>query len=247
MLSKAQIKYIQSLQRNKYRRQYQQYLAEGAKIVPELIQAGAHITQLFALPEWLSANSTLLKQYLIPAESITPEELEKITALATPNQVLALVAMPQSPDTAPKPQGLCLALDAIRDPGNLGTIVRTADWFGIKRVYCSLDCVDIYNPKTVQSTMGSIVRVEVIYTDLVALFKAHNDMPVFAADMAGESLYATKLPTAGILLIGSESHGVSPALLPYGHPITIPRFGEAESLNAAMAAGIILGWWKGVS
>jgi TrmH family RNA methyltransferase len=171
--------------------------------------------------------------------------LEKITALATPNQVLALVDMPKQQADAPKPNGLCLALDAIRDPGNLGTIVRTADWFGIKRIYCSLDCVDIYNPKTVQSTMGSIVRVDVVYTDLEALFKANNDIPIFAADMDGESLYTTKLPKEGILLIGSESHGVSPTLLPYARRITIPRFGEAESLNAAMAAGIILGWWKG--
>ncbi|CAN5212150.1 RNA methyltransferase [soil metagenome] len=246
MLSKAQIKYIQSLQRNKYRIQYQQYLAEGAKIVPELIQSGAKIMQLYALPEWIGANSDLMKQHYVSAEPITPEELEKISALSTPNQVLAVVAMPHS-ETIPSPEGISIALDAIRDPGNLGTIIRTADWFGIKRVYCSLDCVDIYNPKTVQSTMGSIVRVEVIYTDLEALLKAHTHIPVFAADMDGESLYTTALPAEGILLVGSESHGVSPTLLPYTRPITIPRFGGAESLNAAMATGIILGWWKGVA
>lgn len=245
MLSKAQIKHIHSLQRNKFRSQYQQYLAEGAKIVPELIQAGAQIAHLYALPEWINHNSNLLRQHNIIAEAITPDELAKITALATPNQVLAVIAMPPA-NTSVAPEGLSLALDAIRDPGNLGTIVRTADWFGIKRVYCSMDCVDIYNPKTVQSTMGSIVRVEVIYADLVTLFKANPSTPVFAADMVGEELYKTRMPQHGILLIGSESHGVSSALLSYAKPITIPRFGGAESLNAAMAAGIILGWWKGV-
>ncbi len=244
MLSKAQIKYIQSLQRNKYRHQYQQYLAEGAKIVPELIIAGAKITQLFALPEWIEANSALLKQHALAAEPITADELQQASALSSPNQVIALVDIPPI-DTVPTPTGLSIALDAVRDPGNLGTIVRTADWFGIKRVYCSTDCVDIYNPKTVQSTMGSIVRVEVIYTDLEVLFKEHKQIPVFAADMNGASLYSTHLPSEGILLIGSESHGISPSLAPYTLPITIPRFGGAESLNAAMAAGIILGWWKG--
>ncbi len=244
MLSKAQIKHIQSLQRNKFRSQYQQYLAEGAKIVPELIQAGASIQQLYALPEWTAQNRQLLQRHQLAAETITADELAKISALATPNQVLAVVAIPQHETTA-VPEGLSIALDAIRDPGNLGTIVRTADWFGIKRVYCSPDCVDLYNPKTVQSTMGSIVRVEVVYTDLEALFKSLPATPVFAADMQGENLYNTSMPQNGILLIGSESHGVSSQLLPYTQPITIPRFGGAESLNAAIAAGIILGWWKG--
>lgn len=244
MLSKAQIKFIQSLQRNKFRSQYQQYIAEGAKIVPELIQAGAKIVQLYALPEWIAQNKMLLSQQQIVSEPITPDELSKISALATPNQVLAIIAMPQY-ETNAAPKGLSIALDAIRDPGNLGTIVRTADWFGIKRVYCSLDCVDLYNPKTVQSTMGSIVRVEVVYTDLEVLFNTHPDEPVFAADMDGKSLYDTKMPKSGILLIGSESHGVSPALSALSQPITIPRFGGAESLNAAVAASIIIGWWKG--
>ncbi len=244
MLSKAQIKFIQSLQRNKSRKEYQQYIAEGAKIVPELIQTGAKIVQLYALPEWIAQNRLLLQQHGIDAQSITSDELAKISALAAPNQVLATVSIPDYTN-ALAPEGLCIALDAIRDPGNLGTIVRTADWFGIKRVYCSPDCVDLYNPKTVQSTMGSVGRVEVVYTDLKDLFTTHADVPVYAADMEGESLYNTILPAKGILLIGSESHGVSPELLSLAQPITIPRFGGAESLNAAMAAGIILGWWKG--
>ena len=244
MLSKAQIKFIQSLQRNKSRKEYQQYLAEGAKIVPELIQNGAKIVQLYALPEWTAQNRLLLQQHGLQANPITEDELAKISALSTPNQVLAIVAMPQFDEHA-LPTGLSIALDAIRDPGNLGTIMRTADWFGIKRVYCSPDCVDLYNPKTVQSTMGSVGRVEVVYTDLKALFTAHADVPVFAADMQGTSLYETTMPAHGILLIGSESHGVSAELLALSQPITIPRFGGAESLNAAMAAGIILGWWKG--
>jgi TrmH family RNA methyltransferase len=245
MLSKAQIKFIQSLQRNKFRSEYQQYIAEGAKIVPELIQAGAKIVQLYALPEWIAQNSVLLHKCQIVAETINADELTKISALATPNQVLAVIAIPQY-ETNTAPKGLSIALDAIRDPGNLGTIVRTADWFGVKRVYCSPDCVDLYNPKTVQSTMGSIVRVEVVFTDLEELFKAYPKVPIFAADMHGKSLYETKMPDNGILLIGSESHGVSPVLLSLSQPITIPRFGGAESLNAAIAASIILGWWKGM-
>jgi len=244
MLSKAQIKFIQSLQRNKFRSEYQQYIAEGAKIVPELIQAGAKIAQLYALPEWITQNSLLLKQRQIAVETITADELAKISALAAPNQVLAIIAMPQY-ETKTVSEGLSIALDSIRDPGNLGTIVRTADWFGIKRVYCSFDCVDLYNPKTVQSTMGSIARVEVVYIDLEELFNANPKVSVFAADMQGKSLYDTTMPENGFLLIGSESHGVSPALLSRSQQITIPRFGGAESLNAAIAAGIILGWWKG--
>lgn len=244
MLSKAQIKFIQSLQRNKSRKEYQQYLAEGAKIVPELIQNGAKIVQLYALPEWIAQNRLLLQQHGLHADAITNEELAKISALSTPNQVLAIVAMPQFDEHA-LPDGLSIALDAIRDPGNLGTIVRTADWFGVKRVYCSPDCVDLYNPKTVQSTMGSVGRVEVVYTDLKALFNSNADVPVYAADMQGTSLYETTMPAHGILLIGSESHGVSTELSALSKPVTIPRFGGAESLNAAMAAGIILGWWKG--
>jgi RNA methyltransferase, TrmH family len=245
MLSKAQIKFIQSLQRNKFRSEYQQYIAEGAKIIPELIHAGAKIVQLYALPEWIAQNLPLLKQHQLVAETISLEELAKISALATPNQVLAIIAIPQYKTNA-SPEGLSIALDAIRDPGNLGTILRTADWFSVKRVYCSLDCVDLYNPKTVQSTMGSIVRVEVVYTDLEELFKAHPKVPIFAADMQGKSLYETKMPDNGILLIGSESHGVSTALSLLSQPITIPRFGGAESLNAAIAASIIIGWWKGM-
>ncbi len=244
MLSKAQIKFIQSLQRNKSRKEYQQYIAEGAKIVPELIQTGAKIVQLYALPEWIAQNSLLLQQHDVDAQPIATDELAKISALAAPNQVLAIVAIPDYTNNL-APTGLSIALDAIRDPGNLGTIVRTADWFGIKRVYCSPDCVDLYNPKTVQSTMGSVGRVAVIYTDLKALFTAHADVPVYAADMQGENLYNTTMPKNGILLIGSESHGVSPELLAMAKAITIPRFGGAESLNAAMAAGIILGWWRG--
>jgi TrmH family RNA methyltransferase len=245
MLSKAQIKFIQSLQRNKFRSEYQQYIAEGAKIVPELIQAGAKIVQLYALPEWITQNSLLLKQHHLVAATINTNELAKISALAAPNQVLAVIAIPQY-ETNIAPEGLSIALDAIRDPGNLGTIVRTADWFGVKRVFCSTDCVDLYNPKTVQSTMGSLVRVEVVYTNLEELFSAHPRVPVFAADMQGKSLYETKMPQSGFLLIGSESHGVSPALLSLSQPINIPRFGGAESLNAAIAASIILGWWKGM-
>lgn len=244
MLSKAQIKYIQSLQRNKFRAEYQQYLAEGAKIVPELIQAGTDIKQVFALPEWIEAHQKTLAGKQISIEAITPDELQKISALSTANQVLAIVSMPKQ-DGPKAPEGLCIALDAIRDPGNLGTIIRAADWFGVKRIYCSLDCVDAYNPKTVQSTMGSIVRVEVVYTDLAELFENHPAVPVFAADMHGQSLYETTLPQDAILLIGSESHGVSAGLLAKSQAITIPRFGGAESLNAAMAAGIILGWWRG--
>lgn len=244
MLSKAQIKHIQSLQRNKFRAQYQQYLAEGAKIIPELIRGGANIAYLYALPAWIAQNAPLLRQYPINAESITEDELAKISALATPNQVLAVISIPESPTTTTL-EGINLALDGIRDPGNLGTIVRTADWFGVKRVYCSLDCVDLYNPKTVQATMGSIGRVEVIYTELEKLFEANPHIPVFAADMVGENLYNKQLPAEGILLIGSESHGVSPTLLGYADAITIPRYGSAESLNAALAAGIVLGWWKG--
>jgi TrmH family RNA methyltransferase len=174
-------------------------------------------------------------------EFITEAELKKISALTTPNVCLALFVMPDEksvPDS-----GLIVALDDVRDPGNMGTIIRLCDWFGISHLVCSEQCVDVYNPKVVQATMGSVTRVNVVYTDLEA-YLANTKLPVFGTFMDGNTIYGESLPENGIVVMGNEANGISPAIeARAGHRISIPRFGnlqQTESLNVATAAAIIL-------
>lgn len=239
MLSKARIKSIQSLHLKKHRSELKLFVVEGKKQVAELLTANYQISCLIATQNWALQHAQYIKN---DTELITvsDDELKKVSLLQAPQDVLALVHMPET-TYAPELliNNFTIVLDGIQDPGNLGTIIRIADWYGIKNIVCSLDCVDIYNPKTIQATMGSFARVNVYYTTLNEVFK-DNNLPVYGALMQGTSLYQTNVPQHGILLIGNEGKGISNDLLNHiTHPITIPKIGDAESLNAGIAAAII--------
>jgi TrmH family RNA methyltransferase len=236
MLSKNEVKYIQSLYHKKQRQQEGLFIAEGPKLVNELLPSDFTIKTIYATEQWQDNN--LAKQ--VGIITITEQELARISNLQTPNQVLAIVEQQVANTEANFSNRLSLVLDGIQDPGNLGTIIRIADWFGITQIICSLDTVELYNPKVIQSTMGSFLRTQLWYQDLATTLTTAN-VPVFGALLDGQSIYQIQKPTAGILVIGSEGNGISKDVLSLiSHPVTIPRIGGAESLNAAVATGIIV-------
>jgi TrmH family RNA methyltransferase len=248
MISHNQIKYINSLKIKKFRQKNHAFIIEGEKGVSELLKSLLNTISIFATGEWIVKNQPQLRGKDIELQEITVEELNKVSDLITPNQVLAIAEIPEM--QLPEPVSfttMTLALDSIRDPGNLGTIIRTADWFGISKIICSSDSVDMYNPKVVQATMGSFSRVNVFYVNLPDFFKAlPSEIPVFGALLEGPDITKKIFTQPGIILIGSESHGISGSLIPYvNEPLHIPHFpvsgtkNRAESLNASIANGII--------
>jgi len=240
MLGRSKIKYIQSLGQKKFRELEGTFIAEGPKVVEDLMESGtAIIKQLYAVKEWIKENKKLLVNTTVV--EITDAELERISQLTTPNKVFAIVQQFEE-DSAPVIKNkITLALDGIQDPGNMGTLIRTADWFGIKQIICSKESADIYNPKVVQATMGSIARVKILYTDLELWLADQEDVGIYAATLEGKSITVMKKITEGIIVIGNESKGINAAILKLATiKITIPKKGKAESLNAAVAAGIIL-------
>lgn len=243
MLVKSQVKYIQSLGHKKFRDEEGVFVAEGPKIVQELLaNANTRPRQIFALKGWLEEHAAALSGIGPSAVlEVKETELERISSLTTPNQVLAVFEKPVfSPSEGEK--GIILLLDGIQDPGNLGTIVRIADWFGAGKVICSPDCADLYNSKTVQSTMASISRVPVNYEDLEKRIMDYDKgLPVYAAALEGINLYSLGRIEKGMIVIGNESRGIRKEVLArIPVSVTIPRKGLAESLNAAVATGIIL-------
>ena len=237
MITRNQAKYIQSLGQKKLRDEEQVFIAEGPKLVNELLQAdNCKVVQVYAIDEW--ANTARTNAEII---RITTDELQKISQLTTANQVLAIVKkINWSNDPAIKGM-VSLVLDDIQDPGNMGTIIRLADWFGIKNIFCSSGCADIYNPKVVQSSMGSITRVRVEYIDLNALFEAHKDIRIYATVLDGRDVTKMEKLNEGLIVIGNESKGIREEIVKASNvQITIPGKGKAESLNAAVATGIIL-------
>jgi RNA methyltransferase, TrmH family len=237
MLVKSKTKYIQSLGEKKFREKEGVFVAEGPKLVKELLKAEVGVYEIYAVKEWLDENKKFIKS--IDTIEITKAELKGISFMTTPQSVLALVRMP-SANTIVTEGKIILALDAIQDPGNLGTIIRTADWFGVQHIICSEDCADVYNPKVVQATMGSIARVNVIYTDLYLWLQKEKGIRIYAAVLRGKDLKKIKIK-AGVILIGNESKGIRPEILGLANEkITIPGIGKAESLNAAVATGIVL-------
>ena len=236
MLSKLKVKYIQSLGQKKPRDAEGVFIAEGPKTVAELLaEKNTVVRELFATERWLKDH----RNTGVQVSEVSEEELERISQLSTPNQVLAIVEkFPEEPiGTA----AITLALDAIQDPGNLGTIIRIADWFGVSQVVCGTGCADMYNPKVIQSTMGSIARVRVNQTDLFPWIASQEEVPVYAAALNGEDVADMAPLTKGIILVGNESKGIDPELMSLAKvKITIPKKGKAESLNAAVATGIIL-------
>lgn len=239
MLSRNELKYIQSLCQKKQRQAEGLFIAEGTKLAEELLKNGYPVRKIYATADWrppVSVDAALV--------TITGAELAKISSLQTPNKVL-IIAEQTSPGIPPlMNSGLTVMLDGIQDPGNLGTLIRIADWFGIEQVIAGEHTAELYNPKVIQSTMGSFIRVKVWYQPLEALLKSCQ-LPVFGALLKGEDVNHLKTVKDAVLIIGNESKGISPELLPYiTHPVTIPRIGGAESLNAAVAAGIILSRMK---
>ncbi len=243
VLSKSKVKYIQSLFHKKFRDEENRFIIEGPKIINEfLLKSPALICELYATEAW-SENHHISSYNVSPGKIIiiSDDDLKKISALPAPNQVMAIVQKPETvfPDSIAREN--IIMLDEIQDPGNMGTIIRIADWFGISKIVCSLTCADIYNLKVIQSTMGSILRVQVLYTNLVEWLNKNNHLPVYAATLHGKSIYDAAQFEKGIILMGNEAKGIKPELLTLSKmQITIPRFGEAESLNAAVATGIIL-------
>lgn len=241
-LSKNRIKYIRSLELKKNRKTDRVFLAEGPKVVGELL-GRFHCRMLVATPAWLQACPTPP-----PADethAASAEELSKASLLKTPQQVLAVFEQPA--DTPPPPHGhsLCLALDDVQDPGNVGTIIRLADWFGIERIYCSPNTADVYNPKTVQATMGAIARVRTYYTPLPGFLRSLQEaVPVYGTFLDGEDIYGQPLSAGGVIVMGNEGNGISEETARYiPHRLYIPSYPStrptSESLNVAMATAIV--------
>ena len=239
MVSKNQIKLITSLQQKKYRKQEQLFFAEGVKVVQELLHSNFELQDLF------TTKQDFLTVPKNKVHAISEVELKKISALTTPNTCLAVFKIPKVKEMVEK--GLIVALDDVRDPGNLGTIIRLCDWFGIETLFCSEESVDIYNPKVVQATMGSISRVNVVYGNLET-FLSQTKLPVFGTFMDGKNIYQEELPKEGIIIMGNEANGISTSVEKLvSDRIAIPRFGNlqvTESLNVATATAIILSEFK---
>lgn len=235
MVSKNQIKLITSLQQKKFRFANQLFFAEGIKVIQELLESNFELVHLYTtqndFEEVLNDTKTVIHE----------SDLKKISALTTPNSCLAVFKIPAEKKVIDS--GLILVLDSIRDPGNLGTILRLCDWFGVDQLICSKDAVDIYNPKVVQATMGSIARVNVNYVDL-KVFISQTKLPVFGTFMDGKNIYKSVLPQEGIIIMGNEANGISPELEKLAkNKLAIPRFGKlqkTESLNVATATAIVL-------
>jgi RNA methyltransferase, TrmH family len=235
MLSKAQIKFIRSLHQKKNREIHQLFIVEGSRMVNELIQSHPeHVAQIVATKDYLESNQ-------IPGDfrvDLTDTaSFGKISRSIQPQGILAVFTQPSMKF---EPADFILALDHIQDPGNMGTIIRLADWFGVEQIVCSPDCVEVFNAKVVQSSMGSIFRVPICYQSIEEVIQT-TQLPVYGAVLGGENIYQTPLQPKGILLMGNEGNGIRPELLKLvTHPLTIPKRGQGESLNVSMATGIIL-------
>jgi TrmH family RNA methyltransferase len=235
MLSKANIKYIKSLQVKKYRKQEQCFIVEGAKSVQELLTSDLEVLQVLATPEFLDGSTDLRGEITEVNES----ELAKLGEFKSNNSALAVAQMKPNLPLNVADNEFALVLDDIRDPGNLGTIIRTADWYGISKIIASMETADFYSPKAITSTMGSFTRVKIYYTELFD-FLDKNQLRSFGAFLNGKDIHDLSFGAGGLIVIGNESHGISAGLESFiTDRITIPRYGKAESLNAAIATAVI--------
>lgn len=247
MLSKTHTKYIQSLQHKKLRDETGLFIAEGPKVVMDLLNSRKFVcNELLATNDWIQEHNKKLS--LLQDTTVTTVEdfeLQKISSLSTAHAVVAVFEKRKPVHTIETEAKITLVLDTIQDPGNLGTIIRIADWFGIENLVCSIGCADMYNAKVVQSTMGSLGRVNVIYTNLVEWLNENKEVKIYSASLEGKDVKAFGKLEEGILIIGNEANGVSDEVMELvNEKINIPRIGEAESLNAAVATGIILSHLK---
>ena len=241
MLSKNKIKYIRSLELKKNRKEERAFVAEGHKLVGDLL---GHFScrLLVATRSWLDIHPQVGADEVI---EVTQEELTRASLQKTPQDVLAIFEQPEYPmNPEVISQSLCLALDDVQDPGNLGTIIRVADWFGIEHIFCSLGTVDVYNPKTIQATMGALARVKLHYCNLPSLIASLGDVPVYGTFLDGKNIYGEDLSTYGLIVMGNEGKGVSQAVADMVNkrlyiPNYPPQRETSESLNVAMATGIV--------
>lgn len=245
MLSKSEVKYIQSLYHKKFRDEHGCFVMEGEKMINEILSMKKdNVKILYALKDWVTDNKNLLVSSDRQLHIVEPHEMEKISFHKTASPVLAVVHKPEMMPFS-EVNGPVIMLDTIQDPGNLGTIIRTADWFGITNILCSNGTADCYNPKVIQSTMGSIFRVNIHYVDLMQVIEENKNIPVWVTSLDGKDISALHPPEKFFLVIGNESKGVQQTIqLKATQKILIPGTGAAESLNAAVAAGIMMYWLK---
>jgi TrmH family RNA methyltransferase len=242
MFSKQQQKYVQSLQIKKYRQEHQRFLVEGAKSVQELLKSDLETELLLCTPKFFIENEKLLKK--ISVEQISQTELEKLGTMQSNDAALAVVKMRKSEVLIAQENEFVLVLDDIRDPGNLGTILRIADWYGIKKVICSDSTVDFYNPKVVAASMGSFTRIKTYYSEISVYFENINkkeNIEIIGTFLNSENVHHFEFPKSGYIVLGNESNGISAEVEKIiTKKITIPRFGEAESLNVGIATAVVL-------
>jgi len=240
MITKNTIKLIQSLKQQKFRKEHGLFVVEGRKMVDELLHSSFEVEKLFATEKYADSHDINYEH-----EIVTPTQMEQMSGQDTEPGILAVVRIPKQKDFTPLPSDTTLALDNIANPGNMGTIIRTADWFGIKNIVCSENCVEAWNPKVVQATMGSLFRVNIFRTDICSFLQQHREIKSYGAFLEGENIFSDKLSfDGGIIVIGSESHGISDDVKKLvSNPITIPKptDSKTESLNASIATAIILG------
>lgn len=248
MLSHNQIKLLSALSVKKYRQNYRKFIVEGEKMTLELLsQSRFQISSIYATERWLMDNAAHTTAFSGEIIQVTAADLKKVSSLTTPQEVLAVVHVPSAAEITALNKGFHFFLDGIRDPGNMGTILRVADWFGFPSVFCSPDCVDVYSPKVIQASMGAFIRVRSLEAELQTLLGNAPDTPVIGAVMDGRNLFEGGWPFGGVVVIGNEGQGIRPAVMDrLTHRLTIPRdpAGGAESLNASVAAGIIAAFLK---
>lgn len=238
MLSKNTVKFIKSLHQKKYRLESGKFFVEGEKSVVEVLQSSFTVDLLLVTQEFATKHATLLSGKAFEVLFVTPNQLEQLGQYQSNDAALAVVQMKSNQAFLPEKGELILALDEVRDPGNLGTIIRIADWYGIKKVIFSTHTAEFYNPKVIQSSMGSFTRVQFYYGDLAKAFQEWK-LPVYGAFLEGESIHELTNPSPGVLLLGNESQGISKEVEKWvSSKITIPSFGKAESLNVAIATAI---------
>jgi TrmH family RNA methyltransferase len=240
MITKNQIKYINSLQQKKFRTEHQSFIVEGAKSVLELLKSDFELELLFVTQEFFNNYEEVLQKLPIQVELVNQQELEKAGSYSSNNAALAVAKTKENHELLVGENEYALILDDIRDPGNLGTIIRVGDWYGIHKIICSHSTVDFYNPKVIAATMGSFTRTNLYYTDLEEFIKK-QDTPIYGTLLNGNNIHQTKFAKSGYIIIGNEANGISESVEKLvTDKITIPSFGGAESLNAGIATAVVL-------
>lgn len=244
MLTKNKAKLIKSLSEKKYRTEHGLFLVEGRKSIEELLNSDFKIEHLLITKEFYSENSKIIKEKNITYDISEQGEIEKVSSFESNDSALAVVYQKENTEPQIFKDEIILALDDIRDPGNLGTIIRIADWYGVTKIIASKTTVDQYNPKTISATKGSFTRVQIFYTELGA-FLSKTSLATLGAFLDGENVHTSNFPTSGILIMGNESNGICKDVEKFvSKKITIPSYGKAESLNVGIATAVVLDNWR---